>query len=857
MRITRLRLSDFKTHASLDIKPAAGLTVIRGPNEAGKSSIAQAIELALFCKADAEREDVRQAWAWGASEPPEVRIEFDFEGQAGTLVKRFGGARSEGELTIDGRAGTDGALIAEKLADITGIPSEAFFRATAKVGHSELDRVGGDEPELHDRLQQAVSGADRGTATAKKMLEAAVRRYRTEGPKNPGLLKVVREEIAMLEGELANGEAALARLGSDRAQWVTAHERREELEVQLRRQQADLAEAQRAEALAMRRDRAAEQYERLKRAASLVEEGERLRGHMPTAIPLVQLRSAASHARGLDFEISELEAEVSIVDATADDGGELPTAPPRPLRWLALAAVFVALGALASFLLGATGLLGGIVMLALAVCVVVCLAQAVRLAGRRRQYGLAMRLAESASMQRADVDRAQQEQFRRARRELESTLAGIGVDDVEAAEALLASTEKQTEALAYIEGELHGLGIKETNLRRLVEARDEAASETERASHALVALGSRADDPASILASVQRLLAQTLPARDAARSEEDQAQGRVDSNQVDAEMVAGLAERLSAARERQVELDRRVLVYQGTLAAIESAERATLKTAARFLEERMGPMIARLTDGRYDDIQVDERNLAFRVRAPETAEFVDVRQLSQGTADQLFLAARLGLVRLVTMDRRPPLILDDSFVTFDTTRGERAVRLVKQFAAEQGFQVLYLTCSDRFDKLADELVVLPGPSNERVLALPRQAPAKPATAERGAATTAVAKTVAAGASRPDAPAPTLRFAPDPRPNPDPVAPRRDTDGAAAKPARSAEAAKPARSAESVPASPRPARVPPRPAVAPEANEPDPLESLRRAAEAATEAERDTGIADPFGLRRGSRDEVSD
>ena len=80
---------------------------------------------------------------------------------------------------------------------------------------------------------------------------------------------------------------------------------------------------------------------------------------------------------------------------------------------------------------------------------------------------------------------------------------------------------------------------------------------------------------------------------------------------------------------------------------------------------------------------------------------MDVGELSQGTADQLFLAARLGLVRLVTMDRRPPLILDDPFVTFDAARGERALRLVKQVAAQQGFQVLYLTCSDRFDRVAD------------------------------------------------------------------------------------------------------------------------------------------------------------
>ena len=234
-------------------------------------------------------------------------------------------------------------------------------------------------------------------------------------------------------------------------------------------------------------------------------------------------------------------------------------------------------------------------------------------------------------------------------------------------------------------------------------------------------------------------------------------------------------------------MERRTLVYQGTLQAIEAAERATLKTAARYLEERMGPTIATVTDGRYDDIEVDETSLAFKVRVPETGELVEVDQLSQGTVDQLFLAARLGLVRLGTMDRRPPLILDDPFVTFDTARGERALRVVKQFAAEHSFQVLYLTCSDRFDGLADELVLLPGPSNERVLAHPVRKKPESEPFER-----------------PDeAPQPTLTFEPDPRPNPDPLAP------------------------------------------------------LRQAAEDATAAEHDTGVVDPFRLGDGSGNEVID
>ena len=83
MRITRIGLTDFKSHEALEIEPAAGLTIIRGPNEAGKSTIQQAIELVLFRKADANREDIRKAWAWGSSQPPRGEPRFRGRRRAG------------------------------------------------------------------------------------------------------------------------------------------------------------------------------------------------------------------------------------------------------------------------------------------------------------------------------------------------------------------------------------------------------------------------------------------------------------------------------------------------------------------------------------------------------------------------------------------------------------------------------------------------------------------------------------------------------------------------------------------------------------------------------------------------------
>ena len=62
---------------------------------------------------------------------------------------------------------------------------------------------------------------------------------------------------------------------------------------------------------------------------------------------------------------------------------------------------------------------------------------------------------------------------------------------------------------------------------------------------------------------------------------------------------------------------------------------------------------------------------------------MDVSTLSQGTLDLIYLAARLGLVRLVTGDRRPPLVFDDPFVTLDDDRAARAVDLLRRLAADR------------------------------------------------------------------------------------------------------------------------------------------------------------------------------
>ena len=90
--------------------------------------------------------------------------------------------------------------------------------------------------------------------------------------------------------------------------------------------------------------------------------------------------------------------------------------------------------------------------------------------------------------------------------------------------------------------------------------------------------------------------------------------------------------------------------------------------------------LATVTGGRYRRVRVDDKTLDIEVHAPEKNDWVPVSSLSQGTLDLVYLVARLGLVRLVTGDRRPPLVFDDPFVTLDDARAARALGLLKSVA---------------------------------------------------------------------------------------------------------------------------------------------------------------------------------
>jgi len=714
VRITSIALRDLRRYKDTQIELSPGLTIVRGPNEAGKSTLQRAVELALTRKVTSSAGDLDALVPWDgeAEARSAVGMAFTWDDEDGNvhqgrLEKQFRGARGTVRLELDAEVITDPARADEELAALSGVPTEGFFRSTASVRHHELAGLQRDESALRDRLQASISGADRGTSRARKKLEKALGGLQARGIQHPGRLKVAEDAVTAAAANLQRGEEGLARLERDRDSLSVARERRAGAETALVERRSLLEKARQAERLIAERDAARERYERYRTAVIVRNELAALEESHPSSLPLPVLRTGVERLRTQDTRIATLEEMLSgEVKVTFDMPEEVKW---RPLSGLSLVLVVVGIAiALLGVVLDKVGLTAAWPVVPVIGVLVAIVGLVLAIAGlvRRRSNKLERQLHASEIDRRLRGRSEMEAELRATRAERDEGLKQLGFEETAPAEECLAAELEHVGQIEQHKARLGGL-VGEEPRETLDVRRDGAALEIELKTSALDALGPIAKEPRAR----ERLEVEVVDAEgtvNRGRDEESDARARVEQNPVDAEEVAGQAERLGSWTDELATLRRRERVYSRTLAEINAAEQATMARATRFLERRMVGDIARVTGGRYRRVRVSDADLGIEVFAPERNDWVPVTELSQGTLDVVYLAARLGLVRLVTGDRRPPLILDDPFVTLDDARAPRALELLREVSAD--FQVIYLTTSDRYDAIADSVVVLDGPT---------------------------------------------------------------------------------------------------------------------------------------------------
>ena len=186
-----------------------------------------------------------------------------------------------------------------------------------------------------------------------------------------------------------------------------------------------------------------------------------------------------------------------------------------------------------------------------------------------------------------------------------------------------------------------------------------------------------------------RLLSDALSERQQLSSRISQYRGRLEAMPTRMELT-----------ERLERLNRRLRELEDMYAALTIAQQA-LADAAAELQRRFAPHIAKrarelmeeMTAGRYSRLSLGE-DLALRAGAEEEDTLRELLWRSDGTVDQLYLALRLAVAEVLTMDA--PLILDDALVRFDDERLRAAMAILSREAQHK--QVILFTCQSREKK---------------------------------------------------------------------------------------------------------------------------------------------------------------
>ena len=204
---------------------------------------------------------------------------------------------------------------------------------------------------------------------------------------------------------------------------------------------------------------------------------------------------------------------------------------------------------------------------------------------------------------------------------------------------------------------------------------------------------------------VTEALAQAQQALTEARRRYDTLLGRIRALDSSSDLTAQLS-------QKQEELTRLQEEYDAIALAMTALEQANTTLQNRFspaLGARAAEIFAALTAGKYDKVLLSS-DLSLSAEAAGDPMSRSIQQLSQGAADQLYLAVRLAICDMVLpAEKHVPLILDDALVTFDDDRLRAALDYL--LSESKNRQILLFTCHDR------ERAYLQGRENVSVIRL--------------------------------------------------------------------------------------------------------------------------------------------
>jgi len=726
MLLQRIALERFRHLDQQEFVFEAGLNLIKGPNEAGKTTLQEAIFFALLGnprRGTLQRGPrVSDRIAWGAHKPFRIALEFeDTDGTSYRLEKDWSAQQASLTNLQTGETREDIDSVDQAISEMLGCGSFKLLRSTVCVEQDAIDNISAGSQEIGDQLRSIVTGGgvdETAVSSALDDLDNKIaqmeRGWRTHAPRNPGPIKVTLDEIVRIDAQLSQIRPQVQRVELARETLIALEARIGEIEQALtpRRSLKEACDA-RFKLVESRDDWKAKE-EKLEARVDQIESTMRQMERIDEALKAYpgfeaidreveqDLQSLHQRGRMLREKTEAWSAELERLKArrSAETRGAAGL-PIPPLVGASVGLVWfltgVAIGVVSSW---GTGLMVGAPGLLLAMGSLMWLVIAL---SRPRPPDL----ASQVRAREADLAKGQDE-TQQVTRDLAERLAAFGCTTWDEFLRRLSEYRKLL-AQAHDAQTRRDILLGEQTLEVWQEARRRASRHRRDAERALESPEMRkaaevtALEYEELMNSIERL------ERELAEKKEEaiRCQALLDAPTHTIEHVHRLEEQKAAAERSLAHLQEWLGIYRLARDAIEEAKEYTMRSARDELEPRIGAFLGRITRGRYQKVKADD-DLNLSVFSEERGDWVavDGDVLSRGTVDQLYFATRLALIDLLYRDAKPPLLLDDPFVKFDPERRSQALALCREIAQEH--QVLLFTCSEAYDPFADHVIEMPG-----------------------------------------------------------------------------------------------------------------------------------------------------
>ena len=690
----------------------SGLNLICAPNESGKSTWGSFICAMLYGLSTRDRglmADKNRFAPWSGA-AMQGRMDILSDGRALTLqrdTRRANAPMGNFSCTYTGTGTPAEGITAQNAGEqLLGVPRDVWERS-AFIGQNAL--AVSQSAELERRISSLITTGEE-DASFTESYERLKKQLNRRKHNKTGQIPVLERDIAQLHQSLQELDALEQQARQAQEEVSALTQRVDGLRHQAVQQQAQIRQerinawhraARTAEEAQRRADILAEAAAPLpdNAALSLLEgQAAALQSDMAA---LTGQRSAANEARTAAAEAHAVWEAHPLYpdDAAALERRAASIAPAKAPSLLLPAAdgLLLVISAVLAVVFRAASpqrwIFAGMALLAAALTVFsVCLRRrAIRQEQERVDRDRAA-LAEQTASYLPLRDRAAQTD--EAARRAGAILSGAE----ESCRSRLLTLLTQVQRFAPAAADLSGAQIALSDARRSRDALQSQLSEEDL---------TRPPMPVTPIAggSVELELSQAQTALADARSRYDHLLGRIRG----LDRSSDLTDQLSQKRE---ELARLQQEYDAITLAMTALEQANIILKNRFspaLGARAAEIFSALTDGRYDKVLLSQ-DMALSAEQSGDPMSRSIRLLSQGAADQLYLAVRLAICGMVLPEEKHvPLILDDALVSFDDRRLRAALDVL--LAESEQRQILLFTCQTR------ERDYLAGHKNVTVLTL--------------------------------------------------------------------------------------------------------------------------------------------